>query len=133
MMTLVPFNATNFLGGLGLGLGVSLLYFRLFGGNKFEDQEDDDEEWEECSEDEDESSESESDAKGHMKMVLVVRTELKMGKGKAAAQCAHAALAAYKMARTKCPAVLKSWERNGQPKVVLKVLKNIQYYTSRNT
>ena len=36
--------------------------------------------------------------RGDVKMVLVVRQDLKMGKGKAAAQCAHAAVGAYKKA-----------------------------------
>jgi PTH2 family peptidyl-tRNA hydrolase len=58
---------------------------------------------------------------GHMKMILVVRNDLKMGKGKAAAQCSHAAVAAYKIARSKCPDILKKWERSGQQKVVVKV------------
>ena len=55
------------------------------------------------------------------KMVLVVRTDLKMGKGKAAAQCSHAAVGAYKSAKKTFPAILRAWERNGQPKIVTKV------------
>lgn len=55
-----------------------------------------------------------------VKMVLVVRTDLKMGKGKAAAQCSHATLAAYRMAKKKQPQVLRIWECSGQPKVVVK-------------
>ena len=122
-MSLVPFNPSNFLGGLGLGLGISLIYNRFFVTRPTEDEEDDndDEEWEEEEDTDEEDEDDDAAAKGHMKMVLVVRTDLQMGKGKAAAQCAHAALGAYKMARSKCPDVLKSWERNGQPKVVLKV------------
>ncbi|KAL0099076.1 hypothetical protein PUN28_020255 [Cardiocondyla obscurior] len=54
------------------------------------------------------------------KMILVVRTDLKMGKGKVAAQCSHAAVAAYKSAR-KYPEILKAWEKCGQPKIILKV------------
>ncbi|XP_024939893.1 peptidyl-tRNA hydrolase 2, mitochondrial isoform X1 [Cephus cinctus] len=54
------------------------------------------------------------------KLVLVIRTDLKMGKGKVAAQCAHAAVAAYKAAQ-KHPAILKSWEDCGQAKITLKV------------
>ena len=44
---------------------------------------------------------------GPTKMVLVVRTDLKMGKGKACAQCAHAAVAAFKKARSSCPDILR--------------------------
>ncbi|XP_066590568.1 uncharacterized protein [Prorops nasuta] len=54
------------------------------------------------------------------KLVLVIRTDLKMGKGKIAAQCAHAAVAAYKSAR-KHPQMLKAWEDCGQPKITVKV------------
>ena len=54
-------------------------------------------------------------------MVLVVRTDLKMGKGKAAAQCSHAAVGAYKLAKMNAKDVLKTWERKGQPKIVTKV------------
>lgn len=55
------------------------------------------------------------------KMVLVVRTDLKMGKGKAAAQCSHAAVGAYKIAKKNSPSTLRAWERMGQPKIVTKV------------
>ncbi|XP_003490777.1 peptidyl-tRNA hydrolase 2, mitochondrial-like [Bombus vosnesenskii] len=54
------------------------------------------------------------------KLVLVIRTDLKMGKGKIAAQCAHAAVAAYKAA-TKYPEFLYAWEKCGQAKITLKV------------
>ena len=125
-MSLVPFNPTNFLGGLGIGLAVSLAYNKLFVTPAVK-EEDDEDEWEDDSDEEEEEDEDDSSnvadevCKGHMKMVLVVRSDLQMGKGKAAAQCAHAALGAYKIAKAKSPKVLRSWERNGQPKVVLKV------------
>lgn len=54
------------------------------------------------------------------KLVLIIRTDLKMGKGKVAAQCAHAAVAAYKAA-TRHPAILLAWEECGQPKITVKV------------
>jgi len=60
------------------------------------------------------------DLRGEVKMVLVVRQDLKMGKGKAAAQCAHAAVGAYKKAARHQPLVLKKWERDGQAKITLK-------------
>ncbi|XP_028937646.1 peptidyl-tRNA hydrolase 2, mitochondrial [Ornithorhynchus anatinus] len=57
---------------------------------------------------------------GEFKMILVVRNDLKMGKGKAAAQCAHAAVSAYKQLQRRNPGLLKEWEYCGQPKVVVK-------------
>ncbi|XP_051176096.1 peptidyl-tRNA hydrolase 2, mitochondrial [Leptopilina boulardi] len=54
------------------------------------------------------------------KMVLVIRKDLKMGKGKAAAQCAHAAVASYKMA-LKYPSILNAWEDCGQMKITVQV------------
>ncbi|XP_061754199.1 peptidyl-tRNA hydrolase 2, mitochondrial [Nerophis ophidion] len=57
---------------------------------------------------------------GEFKMILVVRNDLKMGKGKVAAQCAHAAVAAYKQVQRRNPDLLKQWEYCGQPKVVVK-------------
>uniref|UniRef100_A0A0G4HI83 peptidyl-tRNA hydrolase n=1 Tax=Chromera velia CCMP2878 TaxID=1169474 RepID=A0A0G4HI83_9ALVE len=74
--------------------------------------------------------EDESDDEGDVrcKMVLIVRSDLQMGKGKIAAQCGHATLGAYKKALR--PSVsarrgdwlkhLRTWERTGQAKVVLK-------------
>ncbi|EFX73896.1 hypothetical protein DAPPUDRAFT_307543 [Daphnia pulex] len=55
------------------------------------------------------------------KLVLVVRNDLKMGKGKIAAQCSHAAVAAYKQMKQKDQEILNHWENLGQPKVVVKV------------
>lgn len=43
-----------------------------------------------------------------------------MGKGKIAAQCAHAAVAAYKAA-TKHSKILQAWEESGQAKITVKV------------
>ncbi|KAG7253186.1 hypothetical protein CRUP_030874 [Coryphaenoides rupestris] len=57
---------------------------------------------------------------GEFKMILVVRNDLKMGKGKVAAQCAHAAVSAYKQVHRRNPGLLKQWEYCGQPKVVVK-------------
>lgn len=59
-------------------------------------------------------------SKENYKLVLVVRTDLKMGKGKIIAQCAHAAVEAYKSAR-KYPHILKNWEYSGQMKITVKV------------
>lgn len=61
-----------------------------------------------------------TDKYDNYKLILVIRTDLKMGKGKMAAQCSHAAVAAYKAAR-KHPKVLKAWEESGQAKITLKV------------
>ncbi|KAK2587245.1 hypothetical protein KPH14_002982 [Odynerus spinipes] len=58
--------------------------------------------------------------KGECKLVLVIRNDLKMGKGKVAAQCAHAAVSAYKSA-LKHPSILKAWENSGQMKITVKV------------
>ena len=55
-----------------------------------------------------------------MKLILVVRTDLKMGKGKAAAQCSHAAVAAYETLGRTNKTLLDEWKYNGQPKVVVK-------------
>jgi peptidyl-tRNA hydrolase, PTH2 family len=52
-------------------------------------------------------------------MVIVVRADLGMGRGKAAAQVAHAAVAATLTATGS--ARLQAWLVDGQPKVVLRV------------
>ncbi|XP_011872557.1 PREDICTED: peptidyl-tRNA hydrolase 2, mitochondrial [Vollenhovia emeryi] len=61
-----------------------------------------------------------TDNDGGYKLILIIRTDLKMGKGKVAAQCSHAAVAAYK-AVSKHPKILRSWEESGQAKITLKV------------
>ncbi|KIS70702.1 aminoacyl-tRNA hydrolase [Mycosarcoma maydis] len=54
------------------------------------------------------------------KMILAVRMDIKMEKGKIAAQCGHATLAAYKLAKRLTPKFVKQWERRGQAKVAVK-------------
>lgn len=54
------------------------------------------------------------------RMYFVVRSDLKMGGGKIASQTAHAAIMCYKKAARECPALLRGWEAQGQPKIVLK-------------
>lgn len=67
-----------------------------------------------------------NDIPGETKMALIVRTDLKMGKGKAAAQCAHAALGAYKLMLNEGQSsqnlpLLQRWEHSGQAKITLQV------------
>eukprot|EP00095_Tigriopus_kingsejongensis_P004697 maker-scaffold276_size226481-snap-gene-0.20 protein:Tk04697 transcript:maker-scaffold276_size226481-snap-gene-0.20-mRNA-1 annotation:"peptidyl-trna hydrolase mitochondrial" len=119
----------SFWTGLGLGVGLSWLAWRWGPVRpEAEAEDDDDDEWED--DDDSEASEvemTEAEAavanatRGPMKMVLVVRQDLKMGKGKAAAQCSHAAVAAYKTVRRQSASVLRAWERQGEPKVVVKI------------
>eukprot|EP00434_Breviolum_minutum_P037329 symbB.v1.2.033097.t1/scaffold3920.1/size48317/1 len=58
---------------------------------------------------------------GELKMVLLVRTDLGMQKGKIAAQCGHAVLGAYHMARQQQNDWLDQWESCGAMKIALKV------------
>ncbi|XP_005102446.1 peptidyl-tRNA hydrolase 2, mitochondrial [Aplysia californica] len=58
---------------------------------------------------------------GDYKMILVVRNDLKMGKGKIAAQCSHAAVGAVEKLAYSNMAALRHWQKQGQPKVVVKV------------
>lgn len=68
----------------------------------------------------DESETSSMGTSEELKLILVVRKDLSMGKGKVAAQCSHAAVAAYKQLQRRDPDLLKQWEYYGQPKVVVK-------------
>jgi PTH2 family peptidyl-tRNA hydrolase len=54
--------------------------------------------------------------------------ELQMGKGKVAAQCSHAALGAYKLARKHCKTGLKVWEWEGTAKIAVKVPTEAELY-----
>ncbi|GFS07114.1 peptidyl-trna hydrolase [Elysia marginata] len=65
---------------------------------------------------------------GEYKMVLIVRNDLKMGKGKIAAQCAHAAVGAVEKLAYENLAAVRHWQRQGQPKVVLKVEDEKSFY-----
>ena len=53
--------------------------------------------------------------------VLCVNMNLQMGKGKIAAQCGHATLGAYRIAKRYCKTAIKSWLYFGQAKIALKV------------
>ena len=55
-----------------------------------------------------------------MKQAIVVRNDLKMGRGKAAAQVAHAYLAAAEAAQAKKPEWYEGWKEEGRAKIVLK-------------
>lgn len=52
------------------------------------------------------------------KQVILARTDLKLPKGKLAAQCAHASVIAVLRSDSK---IVKEWESEGMPKIVLKV------------
>jgi peptidyl-tRNA hydrolase, PTH2 family len=60
------------------------------------------------------------------KLTLVVRSDLGMGRGKIAAQAAHAAVAAA-LTSTGTPD-FQAWMSDGQPKVVLSVASEEQFY-----
>ena len=65
------------------------------------------------------------------KQTIVVRADLKMGKGKLAAQSSHASLSAYNKTKNSSQELVRSWENEGQMKVVLKVNSEqelLQYY-----
>jgi PTH2 family peptidyl-tRNA hydrolase len=51
-----------------------------------------------------------------MKQVIVVRKDLKLSRGKLAAQVAHASFSSSQLASRRA---VKTWERDGQKKVVL--------------
>ncbi|SJM88035.1 related to Peptidyl-tRNA hydrolase 2 [Zygosaccharomyces bailii] len=78
----------------------------------------------------DESYEIESltlnDVPGEVRMALVIRQDLGMQKGKTAAQCAHAALACFRMIacdpnrKSFNPTMVQRWLRCGQAKITLK-------------
>ena len=58
---------------------------------------------------------------GTSKLVLCVNMSLGMGKGKIGAQCGHATLGAYKMAKKYGSSCLTVWETLGQAKIAVKV------------
>jgi PTH2 family peptidyl-tRNA hydrolase len=55
------------------------------------------------------------------KQTIVIRADLKIGKGKLIAQGSHASHSAFEKVKKQFPDIAKSWEIEGQKKVVLKV------------
>ncbi len=53
------------------------------------------------------------------KMVVVVRADLGMSPGKIAAQCVHAALAAYRQGVVQALPWVREWERQGEATICL--------------
>jgi len=112
----------QFLGGLGLGLSLSYIMsqFQQKVSEKEEENDniDDSDEWED--ETDSDGEEEKSSAFGPTKMVMAVRMDLKMGKGKIAAQCCHAAVAAFKKGKSRSPKLVKAWEEDGSRKIAVK-------------
>ncbi|XP_023027811.1 peptidyl-tRNA hydrolase 2, mitochondrial [Leptinotarsa decemlineata] len=55
------------------------------------------------------------------RLIIGVRNDLKMQKGKVAAQCGHAAVAAYVKCLKQNPKVVKNWMRFGGTKIALRI------------
>jgi PTH2 family peptidyl-tRNA hydrolase len=102
-------------------------------GDDDEDDEDD-EDYEDDEDDEDDDDDDEDDdfnpflitdeytsADSPFKLLLCVNTSLQMGKGKIGAQCGHATLGAYRIAKTYCPTAIRWWQRTGQAKIAVKI------------
>ena len=69
------------------------------------------------------SSEEDSDEEvpaGRLKQLMVVRTDLGMKKGKQCAQCCHASLGSWKVAKRGRPAWVAAWDRRGCAKIAVK-------------
>ncbi len=127
MVHLLDSSALVFISGLGLGLAISFLIYKV-GGEKTKQSNDfngdTDSEW--ATDDEDDNDNNVEP----LKMMLVVRQDLKMGKGKVCAQCSHATVAAYRQARRSCPELLRRWERSGAAKVAVKADNEEQLLTA---
>ena len=116
-------NSFQFITGLGLGIGLSYICHRfIIDKNSSKDclknttaDFDEDSDWDDIS-----STEEDEDEEQY-KMVLAVRMDLKMGKGKIAAQCSHAAVAAFKTAKNRKPELCSSWEKQGSRKIAGKI------------
>jgi PTH2 family peptidyl-tRNA hydrolase len=61
------------------------------------------------------------DPRDEYRLIMGVRNDLKMQKGKVAAQCGHAAVAAYAKALNHCPKTLKKWLRYGGTKIAVRI------------
>lgn len=119
---MAAFSSAQFVTGLGLGVVLGVYFMSRKSKKHATRKEIPAEDSSEYTDDTDDSTDDEGNDKvgADMKLILVVRNDLKMGKGKIAAQCAHAAVRAYEQAKSKRPKTLRAWERNGQPKIVVK-------------
>ncbi|XP_019874566.1 peptidyl-tRNA hydrolase 2, mitochondrial-like [Aethina tumida] len=61
------------------------------------------------------------DPKDEYRLIMGVRNDLKMQKGKVAAQCGHAAVAAYAKALKQKPKTLKNWLKYGGTKIAVRL------------
>ncbi|XP_044261394.1 peptidyl-tRNA hydrolase 2, mitochondrial-like [Tribolium madens] len=61
------------------------------------------------------------DPNDEYRLIMGVRNDLKMQKGKVAAQCGHAAVAAYAKALNHTPKTLKRWLKYGGTKIAVRV------------
>ncbi|KAJ3652526.1 hypothetical protein Zmor_018482 [Zophobas morio] len=61
------------------------------------------------------------DPKDEYRLIMGVRNDLKMQKGKVAAQCGHAAMAAYAKALEQTPQTLERWLRFGGTKIAVRI------------
>ncbi|XP_032673515.1 peptidyl-tRNA hydrolase 2, mitochondrial-like [Odontomachus brunneus] len=88
-----------------------------------DDEDDDDDDYDDDDDDEEEEEEdcNEYPQREEYKMVFAINSELKMGKGKVAAHCAHAAIAAFKLALKRNPSLIDYWAKSGQAKIIVKV------------
>ncbi|GAK63719.1 PTH2 family peptidyl-tRNA hydrolase [Moesziomyces antarcticus] len=109
--TLVAVSIASLTIGYFAGMGRSLVSYNA---NSRRILQDDD------SSDDDDLDDANVSSTEECKMILAVRMDLKMEKGKIAAQCGHATLAVYKLARRITPAFVKQWETLGQAKVAVK-------------
>ncbi|RZB39776.1 peptidyl-tRNA hydrolase 2, mitochondrial, partial [Asbolus verrucosus] len=61
------------------------------------------------------------DPRDEYRLIMGVRNDLKMQKGKVAAQCGHAAVAAYAKALNHTPKTLSKWLKYGGTKIAVRV------------
>uniref|UniRef100_A0A6P7H9K7 peptidyl-tRNA hydrolase n=1 Tax=Diabrotica virgifera virgifera TaxID=50390 RepID=A0A6P7H9K7_DIAVI len=103
---------TIFTAGTFVGMGATYAYFILRCKNKPKQEV-----WKNGMEERYEFG----DAKDEYRLILGVRNDLKMQKGKVAAQCGHAAVAAYAKTQKERPKILPLWLRNGGTKIAVRV------------
>ncbi len=125
--TIVAVSICSLTIGYFAGMGRSLLSYNANSRRVLEDDDDDESDLdsdEELAAISDNFKTSASTAAGleteECKMILAVRMDIKMEKGKIAAQCGHATLAVYKMAKKVTPKFIRQWEKRGQAKVAVK-------------